>query len=391
MATPSRLLGSLLFVFALGCFSAVLGQTNPPPADPHELVTREPRIFSKPADRSAALDLLGRARNNFNLQAAQVPYALKVSFETNGATMNEGSGTMEEFYDGHSQFRWTAGLGDVKVTRVGADRVYGTNPSQPIPLRIQLIRTVLLRPVLRDIGKFEIRAADVVHDGKPLTCFLLSYSLPPNPAPRSWVEREDCVDSETGVLRMWSEAPGIYAVYDYDGSNFHGHVLPRQVSIYEEGRLAVQIHVESLEDAPNLDANLFKPSEEMGEAAETFGLSSAGRLGPLRVDPSDGPTSRFFQPVIVHAILDAQDGSVLDAETLQNSSDDLGRAALDLVRNSAFDPTGFQQEMFINVHFHLPAATYGGAPIAVFHSSRVHWVRVDWRTRVPPVRPHVGR
>jgi hypothetical protein len=389
VATP-RLLGSL--VLALSCFSTAFCQTNPPPADPHELVTREPKILSKPQERSAAMDLLDRARNNFNLQAAEAPYALKISFETNGATKNEGSGTMEEFYDGQSQFRWTARLHDVQVTRVGAGhRVYGTNPSEPIPLRIQLIRSVLLRPILHDIAKFEIRAANVVHDGKPLTCFLLSYSLPPNPAPRAWVEREDCIDPETGVLRMWSEAPGIYAMYDYDGSDFHGHVLPRQVSIYEEGRLAAQIHVESLADAPNLDANLFKPSEEMGEADETFSLSGAGRLGPLRVDPSDAPTSRFYQPVIVHAILDAQDGSVLDAETLQNSSDDLGRAALDLVRGASFDPTGFQQEMFINVHFHLPATTFGGPPIAVFHYSRVHWARVDWRPKGTPPRPHYGK
>ena len=386
MPTIPRLLGSL--VFALCCLPALLGQTNPPPADPHELVTRDPKILSKPGDRGAAIDLLDRARNNFNLHDAQVPYALKVSFETNGATKNEGSGTMEEFYDGHSQFRWTAQLHDVKVTRVGADhRVYGSNPSEPIPLRIQLIRSVLLRPVLHDIAKFEIRAANVVHDGKPLTCFLLSYSLPPNPAPRAWVEREDCIDPDTGLLRMWSEAPGIYAVYDYDGADFHGRVLPRQVSIYEEGRLAVQIHVESLEDAPNLDANLFKPSEEMGEAAETFALSGAGRLGPLRVDPSDAPASRFYQPVIVHAILDAQDGSVLDAETLQNSSDDLGRAALDLVRSTSFEPTGFQQEMFIGVHFHLPASAFGGAPMAIIHSSHVHWVRVDWHFKTPPARP----
>lgn len=389
MVTPPRLLGSL--VFALFCFSAVFGQTNPPPADPHELVTRDPKILSKPGERSAALDLLDRARNNFNLHDAEMPYALKISFETNGATKNEGTGTMEEFYDGHSQFRWTARLHDVQVTRVGAGhRVYGTNPSEPIPLRIQSIRSVLLRPVQHDIAKFEIRAANVVHDGKPLTCFLLSYSLPPNPAPRAWVEREDCIDPQTGVLRMWSETPGIYAMYDYDGSDFHGHVLPRQVSIYEEGRLAVQIHVESLEDAPNLDANLFKPSEDMGEAGETFALSGAGRLGPLRVDPSDAPTSRFYQPVIVHAIIDAQDGSVLDAETLQNSSDDLGRAALDLVRSTSFDPTGFRQEMFINVHFHLPATTFGGPPIAVLHS-RVHWVRVDWRPKAPPSRPHAGK
>jgi hypothetical protein len=389
MATPLRFVGSL--ALALSCFSAALGQTNPPPADPHELVTGEPKIVSKSGDRSAAMDLLGRARSNFYIRDAGAPYALKVSFETNGATKNEGSGTMEEFYDGQSQFRWTARLHDVQLTRLGADhRVYGTNPAEPVPLRIQLIRSVLLRPVLHDIAKFEIRAANVIYEGKPLTCFLLSYSLPPNPAPRAWVEREDCVDPETGLLRMWSEAPGIYALYDYDGMAFHGHLMPRQVSIYEEGRLAVQIHIESLEDAPNLDANLFKPSAEMAEAGETFALSGAGRLGPLRVDPSDAPTSRFFQPVIVHAILDAQDGTVLDAETLQNSSDELGRAALDLVRSTSFDPTGFQQEMFINVHFHLPAATFGGPPIAIFRSSRVRWARVDW-PKPPPIRPHPGK
>src|SRR5579863_123185 len=126
MATPLRFVGSL--ALALSCFSAALGQTNPPPADPHELVTREPKILSKTGDRSAAMDLLGRARNNFYIRDAGAPYALKVSFETNGATKNEGSGTMEEFYDGQSQFRWTARLHDVQVTRLGSDqRVYGTN------------------------------------------------------------------------------------------------------------------------------------------------------------------------------------------------------------------------------------------------------------------------
>jgi hypothetical protein len=103
MVTTPRLFGSL--VFALFCFSTLFGQTNPPPADPHELVTRDPKILSKPAERSAATDLLDRARNNFNLRDAEVPYALKISFETNGATKNEGSGTMQEFYDGDSQYR----------------------------------------------------------------------------------------------------------------------------------------------------------------------------------------------------------------------------------------------------------------------------------------------
>src|SRR5208282_3640390 len=111
---------------------------------------------------------------------------------------------------------------------------------------------------------------------------------------------------------------------------FHGHTFPRQISIFEDGRLAVQVRVESLQDAPNIDPSPLKPKQEMVDAGESFALSAPRRV-PMRVDPSDGPTSRFFQPVIVHAILDAQDGSVLDAEALQNSDQELSRSAIDLV------------------------------------------------------------
>ncbi len=76
------------------------------------MVTRQPRTLTKPADRSAALDLLGRARQNLNLHDVSTPYALKVSFETNGAAQMEGEWTMEELSDGGSHWRWTAQLGD---------------------------------------------------------------------------------------------------------------------------------------------------------------------------------------------------------------------------------------------------------------------------------------
>jgi hypothetical protein len=387
---PRRYLSAVSLSF-LFCLPATLAQTNPPPADPHELVTRDPHILSKPADRTAAIELLDRARKNFELRNAQAPYDLKVSFESSGGTQNEGAGTMDELSDGNSHWRWTADLQQAHIIRIGTDnRVYGGK--EPVPLRIQMVRSLLLRPVQHDVAKFEIRAADVKYEGKPLTCLLLSYSLPPNPAPRAWVEREDCIDPATGLLQMWSEAPGIYAIYDYSGAaDFHGHLLPHQISVFEEGRLALEVRVESIADSPSLDPSLFQPTPEMAEAGEAFNLTGAGRYGPLRVDPSDAPTSRFYQEVIVHAILDAQDGSVLDAEALQNSNDDLGRAALDLVRNTAFDPSGFQQELFIGVHFHLPATRFGGPPIAVYHS-RIHWVVLDHRMR-PPVHqpPHAGK
>ena len=103
----------------------------------------------------------------------------------------------------------------------------------------------------------------------------------------------------------------------------------------------------------------------------------------MRVDPSRAPTSTFFQPVIVHAILDAQDDRVLDAEVLQNSDRDLSRAAMNLVKSTSFSPSGFQQEVFINVQFHLPAVELGGPPI--FHSS-VRWVIWEHRRKAAPVR-----
>ena len=309
-----------LFAASLLCLPAIYlpplrAQTNRPPVDPHEMVTRQPRTLTKPSDRSAALELLGRARQNLNLHDISTPYSLKVSFESNGAAQLEGEWTMDEISDGGSHWRWTAQLQDSVVTRIGSDgRVYGMNPSEPIPLRVQLVRSALHWPITRNAGAAAIRVADVERDGRTMTCLLLSASIPPNPAPRSWVEREYCVDPATGRLQMWSEAPGIYAVYDYSGRTaFHGHTLTRQISIFEDDRPAVQVNVESFEDLPNIDPALFKPASEMADAEQSFTLASPSRF-PMRVDPTDGPTSPFFQPIIVHAILDAQDGHALDAE-----------------------------------------------------------------------------
>ena len=140
--------------------------------------------------------------------------------------------------------------------------------------------------------------------------------------------------------------------------------------------------MESLADTPGIDPNLFKQTPEMVDTGGSFMLAAPSRL-PMRVDPSSGPTSTFFQPVIVHAILDAQDGSVLDAEALQTSDPDLSRSAMELVRSTAFDPSGFQQEVFVNVQFHFPAAKLDGPPI--LHPS-VRWVILDQRGRVAPVK-----
>jgi hypothetical protein len=150
MRTLTRLTG--FFANSLVYISTGLAQTNPPPPDLLEMVTREPQTLTKPADRAAALDLLDRAWQNYNLHDISTPYSLKVSFETNMGAQVEGQGTMEELSDGGAHWRWSARLQDSLVVRIGSDeRVYGTNPSEPVPLRVQMIRSALRQEVFINV------------------------------------------------------------------------------------------------------------------------------------------------------------------------------------------------------------------------------------------------
>src|ERR1700761_3605718 len=97
MRTSIRIFGLLSSFFFM--VPPIFAQTNPPPSDPHELVIHQPRILSKPAERSAAIDLLEQARQDLNMHTFGA-YELKASFQTSGATQNEGNGTMEELSNG---------------------------------------------------------------------------------------------------------------------------------------------------------------------------------------------------------------------------------------------------------------------------------------------------
>jgi hypothetical protein len=250
-----------------------------------------------------------------------------------------------------------------------------------------MVRSAVLVPIPENPESYTMRQATVKRDGMTMSCVLESGSIGAYAPPRAWTETEYCVDTATDLLRMWSEAPGIFAIYDYDrATELQGHVLPRQISIFQEGKLIVQIRIDSLDDSHEIDPNLFIPTQETLDAGDTFALGLPNRFPP-RVDPSTAPTSSYFQPVIVHAILDAQDGSVLDAEPIQNYDPALSAAAMDLLSHAAFPPLGFQREVFINVQFHLPASAVNGPPI-IHTSVQVHWRILDREVRVaPPRRP----
>ena len=354
---------SLLVFLLIALSSPAFTQAAPGvavlPADPLELATGDTLKVANPENRALVLNLLERARQNGSeLYAAGGPAVhLKVSFTSSGQSRYTGSGEMEEIrYSRNTFWRWTARLGDYSQVRVFQYGVpYDDKTPGPIPLRVQMVRGAVIWPMANVRPGTMIRMASAQWHGMEVMCVLLSGGDGVSAARgRQWEEREYCVDTKSALLRIYSEAPGIYTVYDYGNAlHFHGGTLAREISIVESGDTVLQIHVESLEDAGAPDPALFTPTKEMLARGPGIVLVPSVRIPVFATSPA-GHAGKV-EPVIVHASVDAE-GKVLEAETLQNSDPSLSNAALSLVRSSSYPPsrraTGpVQTEAFINVEF----------------------------------------
>ncbi len=356
----TRALRFLLF-FLLVCgfsFAQDVPQTAPLPFDPLELATGPTVVPDTPEKRAAILNLLERARQNSAMHMpGAAPFSLKVSFNsTGGSSHSQGYGELEETWLNGQTWRWTARLGDYSQLRIFYQgTAYDDKLRGHMPLRLQMVRNSVFWPVVGNFAPQLIRMATAKWEGTELACILTSGGMndaTPTPG-RRWEENEFCIDPKTGWLRIHSEAPGIYTVYDYNGGiQFHGRVLPRQTTIVEGGIGVLQIHLESLDDANN-DPNQFVPTKKMISHGP-----GAIMVGPFRFPETvltPAGYSGMIQPVIVHAILD-QKGKVLDAEVVQSSDPALASAALNVIWHSSYLPAQnrdrpLQREAFINVRF----------------------------------------
>ncbi len=371
-----------VFVCFLACFPA-FAQMAPLPSDPSEL-TQLAELITDGHQRLAALQLLQRARWNYNLHAdGGAPYTMKVSLTATGQSDHDVSGTMEDSWASRSSWSWKATFaGATQVRQVNGGMIYGS--TDPVPMRIQMARSALFWPIIWQPENNMIRSAKVKYQGRKITCLLVSGSVAPQPAPRFWVETEYCVDPTSGLLQMWSEAPGVYTVYDYtDAIDFHGHIIPRNISVNENGSSVLRIRVASIEDAIDAEPKTLEPTTEMIAQGPSFTSSMPSRF-PMVIDP-DPMAPAWIQPVIVHATVSDYDGQVLEAEALQNSDRKLADAAVELVKNTSFTPWGMQREVFVNVQFHRPEA-YS----AEIFFKRVRRVVLDKKRTVsrPPHRGH---
>lgn len=331
------------------------------PPDPNELVTTPAKVLTNPQERSAALELIDRARQNYTFYGEHAPaFTMKVSFVSSGNSQYEGQGSMQETWLRMGADRWSAKIGSMETLRV----IYGyqfwsDNPSAPIPMRVQMVRDALLWPVENLRPRASMRAAAATLNGRALMCVLTSGFNENVDQPRQWMEKEYCIEPQTGNLVVWSEAPGYYVVYDYSATTeFNGHVVANDISIYEGGSRVLQIHVDGITDASGVKAETLRPTPELTAKGPSFGLSGPEKF-PMMAPPPTGIRPTLIQPVVVHATLD-HSGHVVEAEALQNSNPELASKAIETVRNAKLGADGSQREarsvgpqreIFVNVQF----------------------------------------
>jgi len=355
---PSRiaLLTLLLASYAYSQSAPQASKVAPLPFDPLELATGPTVVPDTPEKRALLLNLIERARQNSAMHmAGMAPFNIKVSFNSVGDSKNTGYGEVEETWLNGQTWRWSARLGDYSQLRIFHDgAAYDDKPKGFIPLRLQMVRNAVFWPVVGNFAPSLLRMATASFQGTDLACMLISgggNDATPTPG-RRWEENEFCIDPKTGLMHTHSEAPGIYSVYEYEGAlQFHGHTIPRQISVVEGGETVLQIHIDSIEDANN-DPNQFVPTHKMMSRGP-----GAIMIGPFRFPEVVRAPSGYngqVQPVIVHAILDDR-GKVLDAEVVQSSNPTLTATALGVVWRSSYGPARrdvpLQREAFINVQF----------------------------------------
>ncbi len=219
---------TLWVLFTVMAFAQSKPPVHPVADDPLEPITGEVKVLETPADRSLVLGLLERARQNSALhQSGTPPFTIKLSFTASGFE-HSGSGETEETFIEFGRGRWTARLGGYSQTRVFSGSAAYDETMAPMPLRLATVRTSVLNPMPGNWSHSLIRFAGGKWNGKDVICALISdFGSSANSPGRRWSESEFCVDPKTGLLQMASQAPGIFASYDYKNAIlFHGRSSP---------------------------------------------------------------------------------------------------------------------------------------------------------------------
>jgi hypothetical protein len=349
MKTGSCLRQGILFWLAIGLPVVAFGQSTPRvapvPRDSLELATGPIQTLDSNVKKDAALKLLARARSSYALKNLRQPWNLKVRFTVNseGQTNYDGAWEMEDVFSPGLGLYWTA----KSSTNYSIAGIFGNNETWAessesiVPLRLQEARGMLYNP-LPSVSYAEsgiMRSSAAVFHDTPVLCILMSRSRDTSatPAQRGWDETEECIDSETGLLQVHSEAPGRYTVYDYTGGvRLGSHLMPKTVTILEGGKTVSTISVQSLEIAGSVDAGLFVPTDGMKAAGPAVAMTSSTRISRNQQQGAIAP-GMTVRPVCVMGLV-TPEGHLVDAHSLQ-PSDPNSEAAVKDAQSIDFSPS----------------------------------------------------
>ena len=159
---------------------------------------------------------------------------------------------------------------------------------------------------------------------------------------RLWAEQEYCIDNGTGLLDVFSPAPGTYFAYDYGRNDFHGRFVPVSITASVGGLPILDAQI-AISDANAADVSL---PEAVGYRP---GITLAAGLRYLISAPNNFAADSI-QTVIVHAELSPA-GGVLEEEVSTSADPRLSQVALDLVQQHAFPTALTQRDAYVSVGF----------------------------------------
>jgi hypothetical protein len=311
----------------------------PVPSDPLELVAGHTLAAETAATRDAAVQLLARARNNYSLRSGGQGYDLKIGFQVDsqGQTEFDGEWDLEDVFVPGQGLRWTAhAAAGYSITGIASrGQLYNEGTARDVPLRLEEVRGILLHPLPSDayVSRESVRTAPASLNGALVTCVLLSTAkkLAAPALGRAWEESEECIDPQSGLLTMHSEAPGRYVVYDYsNGPQLGSHKLPATVTVTEGGRVVSKISVQSIEEINGTDPGLFVASDEMKTRGRSVEMAPMTKISRVH---GQGTAVR---PVCVFGMVNAA-GQLVEAHSLQ-PTDPNSQAAVNDAKQIDFSP-----------------------------------------------------
>lgn len=314
----------------------------PVPADPHELVTGTAQFASSPQDRAATMALLERARQNGDLHmVGGSPFSLKTTINVASGSQT-GTGQVTETWNGR-QWRYDQTLGSYSETRVSVGGQIFEKHSSFTPMAVQMVRSSLFWPVGGNPAVNTIRTAQASWNGKPVTAILISGSTDATPPGRHWAETEYVVDNNSGLLQIYSRAPGTFAIYGYtQGLQFHGRSMPDHITIFVAGVQTVDAQLVSIADPDSADTATLKAGAGMQRTV----------TGPMNLRfplfAHDPTNSGVIKPVIVHVTIDDQ-GDVVESAVSAAADPTLVDQAIAMVKSAKFSAN--RMDAYVAVRF----------------------------------------